>query len=170
VSLESENQQLTQSAIVRRVEVWGEGLDCMSIPTRKLTFIWEGKINLSNHVGMDVRLQVIVLHLFSCWLSPIIKTLPDFIILYGFYFILIYNYKIRQFNKSTHETLKIYQYDDISTTWRSCDPCHSTSKKIQLHCDISNYFTHCKMTKECSNLFLWHEWVPPSRILLFSLP
>jgi hypothetical protein len=39
----------------------------------------------------------------------------------------------------------------------------------QMHISISKYNTHCKMTNGCSNLFLSHDWVTPSRILLLVI-
>jgi hypothetical protein len=39
----------------------------------------------------------------------------------------------------------------------------------QMHISISKYNTHCKMTNGCSNMFLSHDWVTPSRILLLVI-
>jgi hypothetical protein len=39
----------------------------------------------------------------------------------------------------------------------------------QMHSSISKYNTHCKMTNGCSNMFLSHDWVTPSRILLLLI-
>ena len=39
----------------------------------------------------------------------------------------------------------------------------------QIRCSISNNNTHCKMTYGCSNLFLSHDWVTTSRILLLVI-
>ena len=39
----------------------------------------------------------------------------------------------------------------------------------QMHSNISKHNTHCKMTYGCSNLFLNHDWVTPSRILLLVI-
>ena len=44
-----------------------------------------------------------------------------------------------------------------------------TFKPHQMHCCISSYNTYCKMTYGCSNMFLGHDWVSPSRILLLVL-
>ena len=51
----------------------------------------------------------------------------------------------------------------------------SFSRKIQMHNNMTrlsiivvlwNRFTHCKMTNDCSTMFLCHDWVTPSRICL----
>ena len=39
----------------------------------------------------------------------------------------------------------------------------------QMHSSILKYNTHCKMTHGCSNMFLRHIWVTPSRILLLMI-
>ena len=44
-----------------------------------------------------------------------------------------------------------------------------TFKLYQMHCSISNNNTHCKMTYGCLNMFLSHDRVTPSRILLLVI-
>ena len=44
-----------------------------------------------------------------------------------------------------------------------------TFKLHQMHCSISNNNIHCKMKYGCSNMFLSHDWVTPSRTLLLVI-
>ena len=44
-----------------------------------------------------------------------------------------------------------------------------TFKLHQMHHSISHYNTHCILTCGCSNMFLSHDWVTPSRILLLVI-
>jgi hypothetical protein len=60
----------------------------------------------------------------------------------------------------------VHEVDNIRTQLLSMS---HTFMFHQMHSSISKCSTHCKMTIGCSNMFLSHDWVTPSRILLLLI-
>jgi hypothetical protein len=69
----------------------------------------------------------------------------------------------------TNEHLRISYVHEVNNSMTQLLSMSHTFLFHQMHCSISKYNTHCIMTYGCSNLFLSHYWVTPSRILLLAI-
>ena len=70
---------------------------------------------------------------------------------------------------ATNKRLRIsYVYEVNNNKIQLLSRSH-TFKLHQMHYSISNYNTQRRMTYECSDVFLSHDWVTPSRILLLVI-
>ena len=65
--------------------------------------------------------------------------------------------------------LRISYVHEVNNNMTQLLSMSHTFKLHQMHCNISKYKTHCKMTYGCSNMFLSHDWFTPSRILLLVI-
>ena len=68
----------------------------------------------------------------------------------------------------TNKHLRISCVHEINNSRTQLLSMSHTCMLHLMHCSISNN-THCRMTYGCANLFLSHDWVTPSRILLLVI-
>ena len=69
----------------------------------------------------------------------------------------------------TNRHLRISYVHEVNNSKTQLLSMSHTFMFYQMHINISKCNTHCKMTNGCSNMFLSHDWVTPSRILLLVI-
>jgi hypothetical protein len=69
----------------------------------------------------------------------------------------------------TNKHLRISYVHEVSNNKTHLLSMSHTFMFHQMHSIISKCNTRCKMTNGCSNVFLSHDWVTPSRILLLVI-
>ena len=69
----------------------------------------------------------------------------------------------------TNKHLRISYVHEVNNSKTQLLSMSHTFMFHQMHSSISKYNTQCKITYGCSNMFLNHDWVTPSRILLLVI-
>ena len=69
----------------------------------------------------------------------------------------------------TNKHLRISYVHEVNNNMTQLLSMSHTFLFRQMHFSISTCNTHCKMTNGCSNMFLSHDWVTSSRILLLVI-
>ena len=71
--------------------------------------------------------------------------------------------------QSTNKHLRISHVHKVNNNMTQLLSMSHTFMFHQMHTSSLKCNTHCKLTNGCSNLFLSHDWVTPSRILLLVI-
>ena len=69
----------------------------------------------------------------------------------------------------TNKHLRISYVHEVNNSRTQLLSMSHTFMFHYIHNSLSKYNTHCTMTNGCSNMFLSHRWVTPSRILLLVI-
>ena len=69
----------------------------------------------------------------------------------------------------TNKHLRISYVHEVNNSMTQLSSMPHTLNPFQMHWSISNYNNHCNTTYGCSKLFLGHDWITPSAILLLVI-